>query len=296
MTHEDTSQPQDEPVDAATSAEPPVASESAEADTVEVKSAEAETAEVETAEADVDDAAADDAAEDDPAAPKRSLRFWSRWSSGTEEADTDDASARSPIASLALAAAVAALIAAVVCLGYFGYTGIRAYTVDSEADQLRNESVDAAEQAVLNITAVDPKDTAGWKKRLESSLTGDALKQVNTGVVADVEQRVAASGGQVGKLESRITRSATTELSTDDDTATVLVFANVASTIPNQPVAQQQMGFLLTMVDVDGVRKATKVVALNPIDYTDTGSGVSTAPGQGTADQSQDSQPQEGGN
>ncbi|EGD55297.1 hypothetical protein [Gordonia neofelifaecis] len=204
---------------------------------------------------------------------------------------------RSPLASLALAVAVAALVAAVVCAGYFGYTGIRAYTVDSTATQLRDESVDAAEQAVLNITIVDPKDTEGWRKRLESSLTGDALKQVNTGDFAKLAQQVNDSGGQIGKLDSRISRSAVTELSTDDDTATVLVFANVTATQNGQPTQQNQMGFLLTMVDVDGTRKATKIVPLSPITYTDTGSDVSTTPDTGqTGTAPQETQQQEGGN
>ncbi|MGB3301206.1 hypothetical protein [Gordonia sp. (in: high G+C Gram-positive bacteria)] len=197
---------------------------------------------------------------------------------GRDEEDPDDASPRSPLASLALASAVAALVAAVVCLGYFGYTGIRAYTTDSARETLRTESVDAAEQAAINITTVDPSDPEGWKKRLESSLTGDAWKQVNAQVVADVERQVAASGSKPGKIESQVSRSAATEVDADENRATVLVYVKVKATVPNQQAAANQMGFLLTMVEVDGIRKAEKVVPLQAVAYSDAGSDVSQQP------------------
>lgn len=202
-------------------------------------------------------------------------------------------SVRHPLASLALAVSVAALVAAVVCLGYFGYTGIRAYTVDSSVTQLRTESVDAAEQAVLNITEVDLKDPQAWRKRIEGSLTGDALKQVKTDVVEQVEQQVKQAGGKLGKLDSRITRSGVTELNRDDDTATVLVYAATRPLGTERDATETPMGFLLTMVDVDGVRKAEKIIALQTIEYT---GGTQVDPNQTNPTQTDPNQQQGGGN
>ena len=173
-------------------------------------------------------------------------------------------------ASLALAAAVAALIAAVLCLGWFGYTGIRAYAVDAGREQLRTESVSAAEQAVLNITEIDPSKMDEWKKALDSSLTGEARSQVDDGTIGQLRQLAQQNGKDAGRTESRISRSAATEVNTDEDTATVLVFANVKSVVPGQETVESVSGFLLTMVDVDGVRKASKVVPLDGIVYDES--------------------------
>ncbi|WP_347957813.1 hypothetical protein [Gordonia aichiensis] len=267
MTDDDSSKPTGEPADGAgTPAEP------TDGDATATRPVDLTKAPTDEAAEEAGDAAA---ATDEPAAAPDDA------TATADAAAPDEPSGRSPLSSMALAAAVAALIAAVVCLGYFGYTGIKAYTVDAATETLRTESVDAAEQAVLNITSVDPTDAAGWKKRLESSLTGEALKQVNASVVADIEKQVQASGGKAGKIESRIARSAATEVDRSEDRATVLVYANVKSTVPNQPVAQQQMGFLLTMVDVDGTRKAEKVVALQTLEYSDAQSGVTQNNQQG---------------
>ncbi|MBM7365915.1 hypothetical protein [Gordonia hydrophobica] len=283
MTHEDSSEPEIDPADAAE------AMDGAAIDGEAVDDSAVEDVAVDDAAVDADSATESDAStvsltkDDADADSAESVDVL------PARVDTDEASARKPIASLALAVAVAALIAVVVCIGYFGYTGVRAYTVDSTATQLRDESLDVAQQAVLNITAVDPTDIPGWEKRLRSSLTGDALDQVKPDDLKKLVEQGQAAGSSAGKIESRIARSAVTALNTDEDTATVLVFANVTATNKDQPVQQSQMGFLLTIVDVDGTRKAGKVVALNPLEYSQTGSDVANTTGNGTA-------PKEGGN
>lgn len=280
MTHDD-SKPGDENVDETSAVDEPV-EESTDSDPV--------TEDAATDGVSGDDSDADDsteaislkklaAADDEDAAETADEATADEDTADEDDADQDEPSARSPFSSLALALAVAALVGAIVCAGYFGYTGIRAYTVDSARDTLRTESVDAAEQAVLNITTVDPSDSKAWKKRLESSLTGDALKQVSDEIFTNIEQQVASSTQKPGKIESVIARSAATEVDSADDRAIVLVYANVKAISPTQPVGQSQMGFLLTMVDVDGVRKAEKVVPLQTIMFDDTQSPIQQAPG-----------------
>ncbi|ALG85793.1 hypothetical protein ACH46_16505 [Gordonia phthalatica] len=217
-----------------------------------------------------DEESSDEESSDDDAAAKKQKK--------PVRVDTDEASARSPFASMALAAAVAALIAAIVCIGYFGYTGARAYTSDSARTELRDQSIDVAQQAALNITAIDPSDLKSWENRLKSSLTGDALKQANISELKAAIENSQAAGSKPGRIDSKIARSAVMSLDTESNSAVVLVFANVTATDGGSRPASDQVGFALTVVDIDGTRKVNKVVALNEIEFSDAGSGTAPAP------------------
>ncbi|MCF8570117.1 hypothetical protein L5G32_07550 [Gordonia sp. HY002] len=231
--------------------------------------------------ADGDDSAEDDSAEDDSAgddsAEDDSAREPSDESSG---ADGESDSPRHPVASMVLAVAVAALVAAVVCVGYFGYTGIRAYTVDSGREQARVEAVDGAEQAMLNILTVDDTGVDEWQKRMKSSLTGDALKQAIEETSGGVVKQIEAAKKNNLTIKASIVRSAATELNPDEDTATVFVLSQAAtSEAPGQP---QPQSTLLSMVKDDGAWKADKIVPLTDITYYDDSATPESAPQSGT--------------
>lgn len=284
MTHEDSSTPEVDPADVAETVDDESTAE-AQTPTVRLTKGDGETAagseaapdpasdnadsgeteggEAEAGEAEADETEADEAGDEQTKAVR---------------VDTDDPSARAPFASMALAAAIAALIAAVVCVGYFGYTGVRAYTTDAARTQLREQSIDVAQQAALNITAIDPADLKGWENRLKSSLTGDALKQANIGELKTAIENSQAAGSKPGRIDSKIARSAVMSLDTDSDSAVVLVFTNVTATNGGAQPASDQVGFALTVVDIDGTRKVSKVVALNEIAFSDAGSGTAPAP------------------
>ena len=175
-----------------------------------------------------------------------------------------DEESRHWLASLALAGAAAALVAAVVCLGYFGYTGIRAYTVDSAREEVRNAAVDGAEQAMLNIMSIDSSSPKAWQERMKSSLTGDALKQAISESDGAVKQIEAAKEKNL-TIKAKVIRSAATEVNADEETATVLVFAQATSSMaPDRPQPQSN---LITMVKSDGTWKASKIVPLTGIAY-----------------------------
>lgn len=183
--------------------------------------------------------------------------------------------------SLALAVAVAALVGSIVCLGYFGYTGIRAYAVDAPHEKVRNEVVSSAEQAVLNISTIDDKGVEVWQDRMKSSLTGDALKQAIDETSGSTMDQIEQAIANKWTIKATVDRSAVTELNFDEETATVFVLSQAASSeAPDQP---QPQSWLLSMVKADGAWKATKVVPLTEISYYDD-----TAEAQGTE--------QEGGN
>lgn len=188
------------------------------------------------------------------------------------DADDSDSGDRHWAASLALATGVAALAGAVACLGWFGYTGVSAYVVEnSKAAKIRNQSIDAAEQAILNVTNIDVNDIDGWEKRLQSSLTGEALEQTQDGQVTALKQEIAdGRRSQTAELTAVIRRAAATEVNVDENRATVLVFStSTAKGEGDQPGESVPMEFLVTVVESDGVRKADKIVALSGIRYTD---------------------------
>ena len=215
-------------------------------------------------------------------------------SDDTDSDDTDSDSGETDggrhwAASMALAVAVTALVAAIVCVGYFGYTGIRAYTVDANREQMRVHVVDAAEQAMLNILTVDDKGVDVWQKRMKSSLTGDALKQAIDETSGGAVKQIEAAKDRKLTIKASIIRSATTEFNPDEDTATVFVLSQAAtSEAPNQPQAQSS---LLSVVKVDDTWKVDKIVPLTDITYyDDTAEPATGEQQQGTEQQ------QEGGN
>ncbi|GAA1479734.1 hypothetical protein GCM10009624_01740 [Gordonia sinesedis] len=173
---------------------------------------------------------------------------------------------------IAGAAAVVAVTAALACAVFFGYRAYQAYFVDYPVQQARDESVGAAEQAMLNVTTIDPKNLNDWKRRLNASLTGDALKQVSQQDYGNLTKMVEQSNGQAATLTSRLKRSAPTEVDAEGGEAKVLVYVDATSKRENQAGQTQTMGFLVTMTRDDQDRwKASKIDSLDAIEYTETG-------------------------
>lgn len=197
-------------------------------------------------------------------------------SASAKTAPAKSASAEGPrhwLSSLFLATGVAALAAAVACLGYFGYVGIHAYVSDDgPITQLRDESVDVAEQAVVNATTIDVDDLDGWDRRLKDTMTGDALKQASSSELRKMFDTAKKNGGAVATITSRITGAAPTEVNLDEDKATVLVFGVATQEVKATREKQQlPLSFLVTVVNVDGKRKVSVMAPLDGIQYTEDG-------------------------
>lgn len=198
------------------------------------------------------------------------------------------------LAAFVAATGAAALAGAVACLGYFGYTGLTAYFGNAgKTAELRDESVDVAEQAVLNISTVDVKDLDAWQRRVAQSLTGDALKQANEGAVADLKKRV-----QQNKIAAEITAKVTalgaTSVNLDTDSADVLVFAVSTATDLSGKTRPQSapMTYLVTVVPADGTRKASVIRPLSGVTEVEDLGGRQTGGGAAAGDGTQ--APEEG--
>ena len=74
--------------------------------------------------------------------------------------------------------AVIAVVIATAAAIFFGYRAYEARFVDRPVAEARDDAVVAAEQAMINVTTIDPQDLDGWQSNLRASFAGEALKQV----------------------------------------------------------------------------------------------------------------------
>ncbi|GAC67906.1 hypothetical protein [Gordonia soli] len=176
--------------------------------------------------------------------------------------------------------ALLAVLAAVVCAVWFGYRAYDAYFVQKPIQVARDGAVDGAESAVLNVTTVDAKDTAGWRKRIESSLTGKARQQLTAQDFNQLNSMVSQAGNQAASLSSRLLRSAPIEINADENTGKVLVYVAATSKRDNEAGVTQTMGFSVSMVKEGDVWKAGDIAPLNDISYSDDQSAPAAGGGQ----------------
>ncbi len=188
--------------------------------------------------------------------------------------------------------AIVAVLVAAACVAFFGYRAYEVYFVEKPIQTARDEAVSGAEQAIINVTTVDPKNTADWKRRVDSSLTGKAKEQITAQDVTTLNQQITQAGPQAATLTSRLKRSAPTEVDADAGTAKVLIYVDATAKRENEAGVTQTMGFSVTMTRVDGTWKASNISPLDGISIDDPGQSGSGSQQSGQ----QTSQQQGGGN
>ncbi|GAC47104.1 hypothetical protein [Gordonia aichiensis] len=192
--------------------------------------------------------------------------------------------------------AMVAVVVAAACVAYFGYRAYEVYFVDKPIQSARDEAVSSAEQAIINVTTVDPKNTADWKRRVDSSLTGKAKEQITAQDVSTLNQQITQAGPQAATLTSRLKRSAPTEVNADAGTAKVLIYVDATAKRENEAGVTQTMGFSVSMTKTDGTWKASNISPLDGIDIDDPGQSANQQSGNGQSGSQQSGQQQGGGN
>lgn len=205
-----------------------------------------------------------------------------------QQANRGDATWRSH--PLVGALVIVAMIAVAACVAYFGYRAYEVYFVEKPIQTARDEAVSGAEQAIINVTTVDPKNTADWKRRVDSSLTGKAKEQITAQDVSTLNQQITQAGPQAATLTSRLKRSAPTEVDADGGSAKVLVYVDATAKRDNEAGVTQTMGFSVTMTKVDGTWKASNISPLDGISVDDPGQA-----GAGNQQSGQQPSEQQGG-
>jgi hypothetical protein len=178
------------------------------------------------------------------------------------------------------ALAVAGLVAAVVCAAFFAIGWKDAYA-DHNAQQTRDNAQDGAEQVVLNVTNIDPKNLTAFRDQVDSSLTGKAKTQITAADFENLTKQVDANGDKTATLSSVVKRSGVVEFNKEDKTAKVLVYVDVTSTVQGVKPTTSNMGFSVDVVDVDGGWKASDIQSIDAIGLEDP-AGTTQAPATGT--------------
>ncbi|MFE0752067.1 hypothetical protein [Gordonia sp. NPDC058843] len=180
------------------------------------------------------------------------------------------------IAPIALAAA--AVVVGVVLVAVFGVRAYGVYADQYPAQETRDAATQAAEQAVLNITTIDPADLDTFRERAEASLTGKAKTEVLGGKDGSVLDMLGTAGPNTAKLSSRLLRSAPSEVDAGEDKAKVLVYVVTTLERPGQAGIDETRGFDVSMTKDGDAWKAENILGLEGIAYADAGAAPAPAP------------------
>ncbi|GAB20295.1 hypothetical protein GOEFS_110_00230 [Gordonia effusa NBRC 100432] len=175
---------------------------------------------------------------------------------------------------IAFSLAIVALVAAVGAVGVFGYRAYDVYFNEKPSQSARENAVDAAETAILNVLTIDPRDPGAWQRRIDSSMTGEARKQFTVQVVNSLRERLSKAGDNAATITARITRSAATEVNVDDQTGSVIVYAAATPKRNGKAEESTPFGFLVTVGKEGGDHwRATNVTPLDSMALQEPATG-----------------------
>ncbi|WP_216896683.1 hypothetical protein [Nocardia alni] len=182
--------------------------------------------------------------------------------------------------------AAAWLILAVVAAAWFGVGWVRAgFFTDAPRAAARDSALDAARQAALNLTSMNPDDIEGSMKLMESSMTGQMLGEFNQN-----HDRIKQTAEQAKtRLGSQVLGASLTTLDSERDKASAIVVVKQTQTAPNTPVQSFRATWTLDMTKVGGTWKADQANSLGQLVPLDNTGPSSSQPGQ-----QQPGQPQPG--
>ncbi|MGF6888997.1 hypothetical protein ABIA39_008468 [Nocardia sp. GAS34] len=173
-------------------------------------------------------------------------------------------------------AAAAWLIVAVIAGAWFGVGWVRAaFFTDAPRAQARDSALDAARQATLNLTSMNPNDVDGSMKLMQSSMTGQMLDEFNQN--HDKIKQTAEQSGT--KLEAKVLGASLTSLDSERSKASAIVVVQQTQTAPNTPVQSFRATWTLDMSKVGDTWKADQANSLGqliPLDNT----GAAPSPAQ----------------
>lgn len=203
----------------------------------------------------------------------------SKQTANKKSAAGSDPKSRSVGLIAAFSVAVVALIVAVCAVGFYGYRAYDVYFNEKPAQSARENAVDAAETAILNVLTIDPKDPGAWQRRIDASLTGEARKQVTSQIIESLRTQLQQAGDNAASLTARITRSAATEIDVEDQSGAVIIYAEATAKRKNEAGQIVPFGFLVTVGKQDGDHwRATNITPLDSMAVTEQPTGDTQQP------------------
>ncbi|MCC3317448.1 hypothetical protein [Nocardia africana] len=174
------------------------------------------------------------------------------------------------------------LVAALVLAAWFGAGWVRAmWFTDGPRADARDTALDAARQAAINLTSMNPSDVEGSITTMRSSMTGDMLTQLN-----ENHDRIKdAAEKSKTKIDSTVLGAALSSLDSERDKASAIVVLKLTQTAPNVPVQSFRATWTLDMKKDGDTWKAEQANSLGQLVSLDTPgpAGAAQPPANGNA-------------
>lgn len=165
---------------------------------------------------------------------------------------------------------VVALAAAV----YFGIGWGKALFVDKAAASTREDALSGARQAAVNLSSFDSANLDKSFADIESSITGDTLKKDLDDTKGQITDQLKQSKA---KTEATVLDAALTEFDKGQGSGQALVVLSSSTTWPDKPARKDKTTVRITLEDVDGSWKASKMESIGvPVSQD---AGAQPAPG-----------------
>ncbi|MQY18317.1 hypothetical protein [Nocardia macrotermitis] len=202
-------------------------------------------------------------------------------SSGTITEVSEVISGPSVLRTVVTCVAAVWLVAALVAAAWFGVGWVRAgFFTDAPRAQARDTALDAARQAALNLSSMNPDDVDGSIKLMQSSMTGQMLDEFNQN-----HDRIKETAQQAKtRLDAKILGASLTSLNSERDKASALVVVQQTQTAPNVLVQSFRATWTLDLTKVGGLWKTDQANSLGDLVPLDNaGSNASAAQPQASS-------------
>lgn len=181
-----------------------------------------------------------------------------------DEATAEPVATRAPDTRRAVTLGSFALLAiAAVAAAWFGGTWIVGGLMqDRPRAQARDNALEAAQQAAINITSMNIADVDGSLALARSSMAGELL-DASTKNQDQIKQKVVESNVS---MTSKVVGGSLTQLNSERDQAAALVVLEVTENGAGKPAAKLRYTWSVDVVLADGVWKADQVqVVSDPV-------------------------------
>ena len=224
-----------------------------------------------------DEAAKDtDAADTVRATDAETVRMPARYEAADATAEPGGSVLRTVVTSIAAVWLVAALVLAV----WFGTGWVRGmWFTDGPRADARATALDAAQQAAINLTSMNPGDVEGSIDTMRSSMTGDMLAQLN-----ENHDRIKdAAEKSKTKIDSKVIGVSLSSLDSERDKASAIVVLKLTQTAPDVPVQSFRATWTLDMKKDGDTWKTEQANSLGQLVSLDTpGPAGATPPANGS--------------
>ncbi|RDI51938.1 hypothetical protein [Nocardia mexicana] len=202
-------------------------------------------------------------------------------SSDLTDQPSQPAQESSTVRTVVTAVAAVWLVVAVVATAWFGIGWARAaWFTDGPRADARDTALDAARQAAINLSSMNPDNVDGSIDLMKSSMTGDMLTQLDQ----NRDRIKQAAENSKTKIDAKVVGASLSSLNSERDKATAIVVLQLTQTAPNVPAQSFRATWTLDMAEAGDTWKTEQANSLGqmvPLNAPDlAGAPGQPAPGQ----------------